>query len=371
MKFNSYEELEKYLDEDFVCEAVDMKEGSDGVYPQVLLDDIISLGLSESMKEYAIGYLKRQGVVIEGKEYESRNDRSYDAYQMFQKSISPTKLTVKEREEKAALYAATKDPVIREQLVLNMLPKALYTAYKYAKIFGVDFEDLVGCACEGLLLAVDSYNINNKSSFITTVDAAIYKEIKHGVHDVIEHDSKTVEWFRCFIDARDQIEQETGKDIYSDGESIRKLIDIMDAKGVNGSSSNLYEKALRISLLQKESLEELTNFYEDEREESKIDELMDSESLDDAVDRLDLQQKIEEALDILTDTQKAVIKARFGFEDGTPKKLGEIGEELGINRERVRQIEIMALHRLRNMSKTKALKEIYNGGEIPQTKQHK
>ncbi|MCL6647049.1 MAG: sigma-70 family RNA polymerase sigma factor [Chloroflexi bacterium] len=60
-----------------------------------------------------------------------------------------------------------------------------------------------------------------------------------------------------------------------------------------------------------------------------------------------LREEIEEVLSELTERQQAVIKLRFGLVDGRARTLEEIGSELNLSRERVRQIEAEAFNKLR------------------------
>jgi RNA polymerase primary sigma factor len=60
-----------------------------------------------------------------------------------------------------------------------------------------------------------------------------------------------------------------------------------------------------------------------------------------------LKEHVEDALQQLSERERAVLKMRFGLIDGRDRTLGEIGEELGVSRERVRQIEAEALAKLR------------------------
>ena len=58
--------------------------------------------------------------------------------------------------------------------------------------------------------------------------------------------------------------------------------------------------------------------------------------------------KVEEVLEMLTPRERAVIRLRFGLEDGNPLTLAEVGGRLGVSRERVRQLEADGLRKLRS-----------------------
>lgn len=61
-----------------------------------------------------------------------------------------------------------------------------------------------------------------------------------------------------------------------------------------------------------------------------------------------LTDKLDEALRFhLTPREAQVLRMRFGLEDGQPRTLGEVGDELNISRERARQLEFMAIRKLR------------------------
>ena len=60
-------------------------------------------------------------------------------------------------------------------------------------------------------------------------------------------------------------------------------------------------------------------------------------------------------LDSLNPREKQVVRWRFGLEDGRMKTLQEIGELMGVSRERIRQIESCAVRKLKNKKKTQNL----------------
>ena len=68
----------------------------------------------------------------------------------------------------------------------------------------------------------------------------------------------------------------------------------------------------------------------------------------DAADASLLRQQIEEALQKLPERERKIIQLRYGLKDGRYRTLEEVGVEFGITRERIRQIEAVALRKLRH-----------------------
>ena len=72
-----------------------------------------------------------------------------------------------------------------------------------------------------------------------------------------------------------------------------------------------------------------------------------------------LKNKMGEVLKNLTERERKVLVLRFGLEDGHQRTLEEVGQEFGVTRERIRQIEAKALRKLRHPSRGKALKDYW------------
>jgi RNA polymerase primary sigma factor len=70
-----------------------------------------------------------------------------------------------------------------------------------------------------------------------------------------------------------------------------------------------------------------------------------------------LTEAIEEALQELNDRERAVVRLRFGLEDGQIRTLEEVGKEFGVTRERIRQIESKTLAKLRHPTRSQRLRD--------------
>jgi RNA polymerase primary sigma factor len=62
-------------------------------------------------------------------------------------------------------------------------------------------------------------------------------------------------------------------------------------------------------------------------------------------------------LDQLTERERRILVLRFGVEDGHERTLEEVGREFGVTRERIRQIEVKALKKLRHPRLGKKLRD--------------
>jgi RNA polymerase primary sigma factor len=77
----------------------------------------------------------------------------------------------------------------------------------------------------------------------------------------------------------------------------------------------------------------------------------------------DLRNHINHVLDSLEPKEKKIVLTRFGLDDGRIKTLGEIGKTMRLSNERVRQIEIKALKKLRMASRAHELAPWREGNE--------
>jgi RNA polymerase primary sigma factor len=94
--------------------------------------------------------------------------------------------------------------------------------------------------------------------------------------------------------------------------------------------------------------------------DAELGELIPDE---DAVSPLDVvadrmrREQIEHVLASLDGREQRVLRLRFGLDDGHARTLEEVGREFGLTRERIRQIEVQALRKLRHPSRSRKLRE--------------
>ncbi|MFT5171619.1 MAG: RNA polymerase primary sigma factor [Candidatus Marinamargulisbacteria bacterium] len=96
-----------------------------------------------------------------------------------------------------------------------------------------------------------------------------------------------------------------------------------------------------------EDSSELGDFIEDRNLESPNDSTL----------RNLLREELLKSMDILTEREQMILKLRFGFDDGRPRTLEEVGKVYNVTRERIRQIEEKALRKLRHPTRRGKLEE--------------
>ncbi len=131
-----------------------------------------------------------------------------------------------------------------------------------------------------------------------------------------------------------------------------------------------YDSELALALsMSEEKLRELRRTAQDpvslatpvgeEADSTLADFIPDPHALDadDAAASGMLRQQIATALDQLTERERKVLELRYGLSDGQPRTLEEVGKSFNVTRERVRQIEVKALRKLRHPRLGKLLKD--------------
>jgi RNA polymerase primary sigma factor len=95
-------------------------------------------------------------------------------------------------------------------------------------------------------------------------------------------------------------------------------------------------------------------------ENSSLGDFIEDDSLPGPADQASrhlLKEQMSEILRGLTDRERRVLEMRFGLKDGTARTLEEVGQEFGVTRERIRQIEAKALRKLRHPIRSRKLRD--------------
>lgn len=244
-------------------------------------------------------------------------------------------------EELVALYKRIElgDETAREMVVTYNLRLVVSVAKKYVNK-GVDLEDLISAGHEGLLLAVDKYDYKMGLTFS---NYAIWW-IRQTITRSIANESKII---RIPVHAY---------------EYLLKIKKFMQNYYVNYGQRPSVETISKALNLNEDVIESVLPYIDDMvslNDQIKNDECNDTELIDLIKDDYNLEEEMFEKnknkefrdyvfnYPYLTDREKLVLSYRFGFEDGQIHTLEDVGQVMGVTRERIRQIENRAIKRLR------------------------
>ncbi|SIO56147.1 RNA polymerase, sigma 38 subunit, RpoS [Singulisphaera sp. GP187] len=261
---------------------------------------------------------------------------SHSPLQIYLHDINNTPLLSAAEERELAERVALGDPYARDHMVKANLRLVVNISRGYLGK-GLCLEDLIEEGNLGLMRAVEGFNGAMDTRFSTYASYWIKQSIRRAVMNhgkPIRLPAYMVSLLAKWKRVSNVLTERLGR--VPTPEEIGKVLRLSKKK------VNIVAKAIRINNLtpHTETTEEdgisLDDMLTDERSKAPDDLLIESDDL----------ERIFQRLEQLDDREATVIRMRFGLEPYAAMTLREVGENLGLTRERVRQLESQALLRL-------------------------
>lgn len=296
--------------------------------------DVEALDKSEPEEEVEVDLSVPEGVGID------------DPVRMYLKEIGRVPLLTAEEEVELAKRMEQGDEEAKRRLAEANLRLVVSIAKKYVGR-GMLFLDLIQEGNLGLIKAVEKFDYRKGYKFSTYATWWIRQAITRAIADqarTIRIPVHMVETINKLIRVNRQLVQELGRD--PTPEEIAAEMDI-PVERVREIMKIAQEPVSLETPIGEEEDSHLGDFIEDEEALAPAE----------AASSMLLKEQLEEVLDTLTPREEKVLRLRFGLDDGRSRTLEEVGQEFGVTRERIRQIEAKALRKLRHPSRSKKLKD--------------
>ena len=292
---------------------------------------------------------------IDGSEMNMNEPRTFnsvvnndDILQMYLKQIGRKKMLSKNEEMELGRLIQEGDDSEKEEAKRQLVQANLRLVVSIAKKYigqGVLFMDLVQEGSLGLIKAAEKYDYKKNFKFSTYATWWI----KQTIIRAISNHSRTIripvhmlEKIRRYKKACNDIVYNNVLD--ADDETISKLSGL-DSKKIEEIKSAIKKEPVSLDTLVTDDLciqdyiEDTTYLSPEMTAQNKLQE-----------------NDITKLINILDKREQEIIKCRFGIDNEEPKTLEQIGNALGFSKERIRQIENIALQKLRKVNKVEELK---------------
>ncbi|MDR3259326.1 MAG: RNA polymerase sigma factor RpoD [Fusobacteriaceae bacterium] len=265
---------------------------------------------------------------------------------MYLREIGQIPLLRYEEELEYAKRALEGDEWATKQIIEANLRLVVSIAKKHTNR-GLKLLDLIQEGNIGLMKAVEKFEYSKGYKFSTYATWWIRQAITRAIADqgrtiripvhMIETINKIKKEARIYL-------QETGKDATPEILAERLDMEIERVKAIQEMNQDPISLETPVG---SEEDSELGDFVEDSKMLNPYE--LTNRSL--------LREQLNSVLNTLSGREEKVLRFRYGLDDGSPKTLEEVGKIFKVTRERIRQIEVKALRKLRHPSRKKKLED--------------
>lgn len=271
-----------------------------------------------------------------------------DSIRTYMKQIGEIPLLTPEEEKSMFEKIEQGDEIAFENLINANLRLVVSVAKKYNGQTGISFLDLIQEGNMGLMHAAKKFDLSKGFKFSTYATHWIKQYIQRAIAD----QGRTIRVPVHIVEANNLINR-----------TARDLSQVLGREAAPEEVANKLNMSMKEYADIVEHSKSLLSMDKtiNEDEDSDMNELIgDSRAIpaDEIMRNESTKQSLIKIFDTLDDREKTVMIMRFGFDDGESKTLEDVGEELGLTRERVRQIEIKALRKLRQPARANMIKEV-------------
>lgn len=265
---------------------------------------------------------------------------------MYLREIGQVPLLTHDEEIEYAKRAYEGDEEASQKLIESNLRLVVSIAKKHTNR-GLKLLDLIQEGNIGLMKAVEKFEYTKGYKFSTYATWWIRQAITRAIADqgrtiripvhMIETINKIKKESRIYL-------QETGKDASPEILAERLGMEVEKIKAIQEMNQEPISLETPVG---SEEDSELGDFVEDQKTTSPYE----------ATNRAILREELDGVLKTLSPREEKVLRYRYGLDDSSPKTLEEVGKIFNVTRERIRQIEVKALRKLRHPSRKKKLED--------------
>ena len=299
---------------------------------------------SETGETQVASAVARDEAAFEKAKASRKAERSLDPTQLYLNEIGYSPLLTADEEKYFAREALKGDEAARKRMIESNLRLVVKISRRYINR-GLTLLDLIEEGNLGLIRAVEKFDPERGFRFSTYATWWIRQTIERAIMNqtrTIRLPIHVVKELNVYLRAARELTQKL--DHEPSAEEIAEMLDkpAADVKRLLG----LNERVTSVDTpLGPDSDRAVLDTIADTRESDPSQLLQDS----------DIKDSISHWLDELSDKQREVVSRRFGLRGYESSTLEEVGREIGLTRERVRQIQVEALKRLRQIIETQGL----------------